>query len=575
MGRKTYSDWVPEVDQRPNSNQALLDLEADYKCRGAAADLFWRIEFHLDRLQHLDRVRSDFLNMQLLLQEDYGMHSEVEVTVGELRHIAEQLNMPEGMLRRMAEWLNMSEGEHRAAMVKRLNPFLNRIHDLVRNIQSSSRELASRLKDEWEASAFVQLHLVTILLRAIRKEMWGSLDLVDELVDIGEKAFELTLPDEDKWLFWTESKIYDIEALLREQGVDFESPGGATAHEETSPTEEQRRKSLWGVSAMFYNEAFKVKFDSGADEEALTCFAKACRLWQESGSGLSGELNLVEAGNCFERLRLTRSAVSSWKTVAESCNLIRDSLEIFPESEDLKTDLEILDRQKRPWVALAYWQYAATLAESEMSPTEFKKVLDSRKEGEISERIKLDFLEEDYELLEGDSLKALIEMEDTWYNAPLRGGRREAAVNELRLVFEHEVDAAVFRQIRKSIDNVLANGEKKRKLHLNSRPGGKLSLQDMATLLELAGNKHALEGLAVRRYIESLPLSSSDTNFLVSELPAYLHKLARARAKPEHREKVLLETIKGLRRTALGISEPSYLRNLLNIKKIVRQKSRH
>jgi len=559
MGRERYSDWVPEADQRPNSEQALGDLEADCTCRGAAADLFWHIESRLDQVQHLDRVRDVDQEALLFLQEYPG--NSAEETAEAIRILEERLNL--------------SDDERRAGMIEHIHTLLNRIHELVRVMESRSRDLAGRPKDEWVASAFVQLHLVTVLLRAIGKRCWGSSDLVDELVDIGEGAFELALPDEDVWLFFTESWFYGIKASLREEGVDLESPGRATAHEETSPTEEQRKQSLWAVSAMFCNEAFKAKFDSGADEEALTCFAKACRLWQESWSGLSGELNLVEAANCFERLKLTRTAVSSWKTVAESCNLIRDSLGTFPESEDLESNLEILDRQKRPFEAIAYWQQAATYAEGKMSPSDFNLVLDAREKGAISKRLKQDFLEEAYELLEEGSRKALIEAESRWYESLTLGGRREGMVNELRLAFEHEVDATVFRdrQVRKSIDKILANAAIRKRLHLSSKPGGRLGLQDMATLLELAGNEHALEALAVRSYIESLSLPDDDRDFLVSKLPEYLHKLAGTRAKPEHREKVPLETMKSLRRRALGIGEPSYLRKLLNIKKAVRQKS--
>jgi len=566
MGRETYSDWVPEADQRPNIEQALLDLEADCKCRGAAADLFWHIEFHyLDGLQHLDRVRKPDQDALLFLQDC----SRKVTGCPEEKQIADAI-------RRLEERLNLSEDELRASMIKDLHTLLNRIHELVRGMRSSSRELASCPEDEWVASAFVQLHLVTILLRAIRKKMWGSPELVDEFLDIGEVAFSV-IPLSD----YEGAPVSERRALktLIDAGytVSYRSGGDVSDDipDETQAIVEQRKQSLSAVIAMFYNEAFTATADKGANETALVCFARAAAFWEASTSALSGELNLLKAAECFESLISSKSTVSSWEGVAESCNLLCESLSVFPETEDLQLDLEIVDGQGMLWRAVEYWQHAATLAESEMSPSEFKLVLDAKEKEEISKRIKQDFLEEDYELLEGDSCKALIEAEDAWYNAPARGGRPEATVNELRLVFEHEVDATVFRQIRESIDEILANSEKKDKLHLNSRPGGKLSLRDMATMLEKAGDKHSLEVLAVRMYIESLSLGGDDRDFLVSKLPEYLRKLARTRAQPEHRGKVSLEAIKSLRRTALGIGESSYLRKLLNIKKAVRQKSSH
>jgi len=565
MGRETYSDWVPEADQRPNSEQALVDLEADCKCRGAAADLFWHIEFRLDQVQHLDRVRENYRKMLLLLQNDSRKVTgspEEEDTVDAIRILEERLNL--------------SEDELRASMIKDVHPLLNRIHELLRDMVSSSRDLAGRPQDEWVASAFVQLHLVTILLRSIRGRLWGSSDLVDELVDIGERAFEVIPSSDYEGVLVSERQA--LKALI-DAGYTFSyaSQDGVSSDipDETQSIVKQRKQSLSAIIAMFYNEAFTAAADKGANETALVCFARAAALWEASSSGLSGELNLSKAAGCFESLISSKSTVSSWKGVAESCNLLCESLSVFPETEDLQLDLDILDGQGVPWRAVDYWQHAATLAEGEMSPSEFKLVLDAKEKEEISKRIKQDFLEEDYNLLEGDSCKALIEAEDAWYNAPARGGRPEAAVNELRLVFEYEVDATVFRQIRRPVEQLLANTEIKKRLHLSSKRGGSLGLQDMATLLERAGNEHALEALPVRSYIESLPLPNDDKDFLVSKLPEYLRKLARTRAKPEHRERESLETMKSLRQTALGIGEPSYLRKLLNIKKAVRQKSTH
>ena len=569
MGRKTHSDWVPEADQRASTEAALQELEADCKCRGAAADLFWGIEFrYLDALQHLDRVRDSDRNMLLFLQDLLSM---VTGSPNE-EQIANAIRFRE-------ERLSLSDNELRASIPKDLFPFLNRIHDLVRNIRGSPRELASLPKDKWESSAFVQLHLVTILLRAIRKGMWGSPELVDEFLEIGIAACDVIPSSDYEGYLFSEKRAFKA---VRDAGytVSYVSQDEVSTDilDETQLVVKQQKQSLSAVMGMFSNEAFAATVDKDASEVALFFFARAAALWKASTSGLSGELDLSKAARCFENLISSKSRVSSWEEVAESCNLICESLDEFPESDDLWLGLEILDGQGMSWRASDYWMHAATLAESEMSPPEFKEALDLKEKEGISKRIKLDFLEEDYELLEGDSRKALIEMEDTWHNAPARGGRREAAVNELRLVFEHEVDATVFGQIYESIGKILANRKAKDELHLKSRPGGKLNLRDMATILERAGDRQCLVALPVRMYIESLSLGGDDRDFLVSKLPEYLNKLAKTRAKLEHRDKVekeLSETIKSLRRTALGIGEPSYLRKLLNIKRIVRQKSHH
>jgi len=219
-----------------------------------------------------------------------------------------------------------------------------------------------------------------------------------------------------------------------------------------------------------------------------------------------------------------------------------------------------------------YWQHAGTVAENEMSPTELAKVLSQERASRHVQTIVRDFVEGLWEYLEPNSQKALVQEEISWYDAPLQGGRPDSLVNELRLVFEYELDSIIFKHVRQSVDKILANPKLRTGLKLSARNARTLGLRDMAILLEESANTESSSVSPIRQFIERLPLSSADKAFICKDLPPYLHELATVRRQPEHRIglKEVAKKARKLRRRALGLGEPGLIARLISIKKTLR-----
>ncbi len=430
--------------------------------------------------------------------------------------------------------------------------------------------------DKLLSVAFTQLHLATILLRGVSKISWGSPEVAEDLISLGEKAFEYIREHHELYAGYLFSERQALKAM--EQAGYYAIPVPPEERNTTnfvepppkSPLQEQREESLSAVMSLFLNEQFKANRKRSRNEEALSAFAMAHALWAGSTSSLEGELSLQAAVDCCEDIFLNKTAVRDWEGIANACSLIMDNLSEFPDSSDLVLQ-DVLVKQGWSWPVVAYWQRAITLAESEMSPPQFKQALDLEKQSIHINRLKNDFLEDFISVLEPESFKALIQAERDWHESQPMGGRIEATSNELRLVFERELTALIFHRVREPINQILRNQELRKRLGIESKDTSRLSLREMAILLAEAGDNHSLTGLPIRELIERFPISREDKDFLYLDLPRYLHDLSDVRRSSEHPSRSdaiqLRSKTRLVRRKALGIGEESYLVRLLTIKK--------
>lgn len=523
--------------------QTIGALEDNPILREAASTLFWQVFFYLEAVETA-RPISEL--EELISSADPATREKAMV---ELERLKAQLQ---------EEWANFDL------------TLLNRIHNTSLMLSETTRDALAREPNELQANAFVQLHLATILLRAIRKQLWGSPELIEELARIGETVFEVLPWEEHKAILF--SSMYFYTRIVK----GGSRPDAVLAYEEDtsskpSADEEHRRESLCAVAAVFYAELFRLRRQQDDNLEALGHFSRAAALWAQSKSGLR-ELNMAEAVDCCENILSAKSSVQSWSDISEFCNLILDSVSENPYSEDLYSSIEIHDRQGIPWTVSRYWQHAGTVAENEMSPTELAKVLSQERASRHVQTIVRDFVEGLWEYLEPNSQKALVQEEISWYDAPLQGGRPDSLVNELRLVFEYELDSIIFKHVRQSVDKILANPKLRTGLKLSARNARTLGLRDMAILLEESANTESSSVSPIRQFIERLPLSSADKAFICKDLPPYLHELATVRRQPEHRIglKEVAKKARKLRRRALGLGEPGLIARLISIKKTLR-----
>jgi len=195
MSRSDYRDWVPDEDQQRffRIEQTVGELENNPTCREASSTLFWQAFFYLKKYH-------DQRGLETILE---GATSVEDAKKAEILDLAEKAK---GIIE--GEWSNFDI------------QLLNRFHEVLNRLRDESPRLIRKSPDELVASAFVQLHLVTILLRAQRKGLWGSPELLDSLMDIGMKAFA-ALPQEDySGVLISSRRFY---RHLRDKGIDPET----------------------------------------------------------------------------------------------------------------------------------------------------------------------------------------------------------------------------------------------------------------------------------------------------------------------------------------------------------------
>lgn len=468
--------------------------------------------------------------------------------------------------------------------------FCNRIHELLRLTSPPGRSDIIRQADNRTSAAFVKLHLVTLLLMAVSRHIWGTVELSETLCDIGERAFA-TLPIEEYGLDLVPSKSYQEpqgDVNIDWENLDLEGNLKRLADErELRELNIQSQRPLCWVSACFHLESFRCNRGI-QDEERLASFARAASLLAASGyDGLEEtEVGLLtepheenpieEAAHCFESIVTHKSLVSNWKGVSDSCRLIAQSLQPL-ENCSILWDSIPMTVNGFVWVSQSeYWNRASTIAELEMSPSDLvqERTLERRSQHEY--RMINDFLgEELWRALNEDSRNCLIAGEVILYDALLTG-RKGAFVNEMRLTFEYELQELIFERAQPLLDPMLANQKNREKWHVLSNSTSGLNLNEMAKLLLRDGDKNLSDVPPLSDAIAELGLQHSEYVFLTNELPKYLSELSEVRNMSEHRRqnRDFEERSFNVRRKALGIGQPGYLRRLLETKLNARRKDK-
>jgi hypothetical protein len=542
MARLSYEDWVPEEDRKRffRIEQTIGELENNPICQEASSTLFWQV----------------FLGLK-----------KGSATIEFMKNV-QSIEPSPSKEALSAELREKYIGPAHAKLDRIFNVLLGLNREPMTNVREGGQ-------DRLLSVAFTQLHLATALLTSISKISWGSPEVAENLISLGERAFKYISEH---------NELYAGSLLSERQALQFLAQAGYSVTHvapnemntttftglDKSPLQEQREESFSEVMSLFLNEQFKAHRKRGRNEEALSSFAMAVALWAGSTSSLEGELSLQAAVDCCEDIFLNKTAVRDWESVANACSLVMENLAEFPDSSNFVLQ-DVLDKPGRPWLAVSYWQRAITLAEMEKSPTQIKETFDLLNQSTHFNRLKNDFLEDFFNVLEPESLKALIQAERDWHESQPMGGRIEATANELRLVFERELTVLIFNRAREPVNQLLGNQESRKKLGIESKDTSRLSLREMAILLTDAGNNGSFTGLPIRELIERFPISRKDKDFLYVDLPRYLQDLNNVRRSGEHPSRSdaiqLRSRTRVVRRKALGIGEESYLVRLLTIKK--------
>jgi hypothetical protein len=542
MSELQYDYWVPEEDQQRyfRVEQTLGELESNITSRNAVNCLFWQCYFGLSRLETI-------MNLERLFSEGLP-----EPEKQQCMDIVSKLKATDD-----SPWATLSQTH------------FDRILELEKKIENKKHQ---HINEEGISSlAIVKLCLVTILLVARRKISWGDSELFEDLISSGVTSYNLL------------KNVYGFEDILlsprefRQMRSEMETEIGtplvseSVAESSESTPDEQIENSFFAIVSLFLRDHFEAMANLGKEEEALSSFAESVAFWANSYVTLNIKEYVQSGVDCFENMLKKKSQNYNWQKIANEASLIAESFDEENSYDDHSELIQVKDATGWNWSANIYWQRASTMAENELSPSQFRQVLDAENRSRHVDRIKRDFLGDLFNTLEVDSRKALIQAEISWYDSEKMGGREAATINELRLVFEKELNSFVFSRIKEPLNRILSNPDHRKQLGIQTKDVKKISLRDMAKLLTEASNIHSLIGLPIKDYIWQLPIQKPDKEYIVSELPTFLNSLSDIRNFNEHpgTKTEWAKEINNLRRRTLGIGCESKLVRMLLIKRSV------
>ena len=256
--------------------------------------------------------------------------------------------------------------------------------------------------------------------------------------------------------------------------------------------------------------------------------------------------NIQEAADIFEVLKSNSRKVKDWGKVREVCQTLD-----YTAGDLYDQGAPIRDGEGNEWAPIEYWVSAVAFAECQMSPSELQTYKEEGESREAERRLKRDFFDNLWETLEPDVRELLVEIEIHWDR-----GQFNDVVMDLRPALEKELAATI---------PVL-----KQAYEIPKGPSNRLVSTRMLNLLKED---------EVRDWIKSHTLAP-DYTFIVKEIPSNLWKVINARNCFEHKddpfnlqpksESAMIEDVKSLRKTMLGIGCEGVLVRLAKIKSAVR-----
>lgn len=263
------------------------------------------------------------------------------------------------------------------------------------------------------------------------------------------------------------------------------------------------------------------------------------------------------------------SQVVDWGAVSEASQSLaagfRADMGVRRSYEDDVPEWESLE-----W---AYWEQAAKLAMSRLTPDQLALALRRRDEEQHRVRLSADVFYDTWEHMEPATRSQLITMERNWYESNRSPEDLGNIPNDLRKICEIELRGCLY-PFRSTIERMLSDSTLAATLTLHSRRFESISLGDMAKLLECVHDS-VDRAKPLRAALELAPLTDKEREFMLVWLPRYARDLWYARNKSEHEFRWDAKQTARSRRRLLGIDCPGILPQLIRIKRKLRDSDRH
>ncbi|MGA8849394.1 MAG: hypothetical protein WB564_06190 [Dehalococcoidia bacterium] len=314
------------------------------------------------------------------------------------------------------------------------------------------------------------------------------------------------------------------------------------------------------VSQMRYEDALS-HISEGAWDICATTIEQATEYSAETGHvdfhnngflpylpHLGHEFDIQEAADIFEEIKKHPKDINDWGSVKLYCDVLKylGYIELYDGLLD-----DITDSSGEEFVAGEYWGKAITFAEQRMQiiSSPFHILTKEKQErAETEDRLKRDFLSENWRELPGESLQKLVDAEIAWIH-----GRLGDMMKEFRPFLEM-VLPSIFIFLRPTT---------------RERGDPRLPLTVM---------RDGIKGKQIiQASIRGLKIQEHDKQWVIGYLPTFLNEVIGLRnyfekerlqqKSPETEEKMRDKAI-SVRRTLLGIGCEGVLPQLLEIKKI-------
>lgn len=272
--------------------------------------------------------------------------------------------------------------------------------------------------------------------------------------------------------------------------------------------------------------------------------------------------------------------IEMWRHVRNSIESVRNRQELRSCLKDLE---EIMWREGRDADSgdctddepgFVYVPRQISFVDGRLSQQEITELIDQQKRGYQEKRLRIDFLDDLWWLLEVETRERLISAESEWYDGHDRFSYVESAVEHYSAALEIELRALLFSvdEVRRFVERIIFRQRRDKSyaktIKLASRDTASINLKDISKLLKYTA-QHGEDTEVIRKAISALPVAEKERALLSDgQFLEDMHDIYQLRIDSTHslgNPHILLRT-QDLRRRILGIGCRGYITTLAAMK---------
>jgi len=241
-----------------------------------------------------------------------------------------------------------------------------------------------------------------------------------------------------------------------------------------------------------------------------------------------------------------------WLSNKRPDNTLMSWLEDKEVSNDVMTEEFYWDH------ASDFWENALGWLEAQLTPSEFKEILNEREENAAEKRLKTYFFEGDlWDTLPERTRSSLISADRDWFSGTV--ARKEAIFNELRIAAEELLHSGLWNPLAQWVQNLKEHNNDTKWLIERRQELSQKGL--MPTLLDF---ERTCRLSITNVFLKEKGVSNEDRAWFCNQLPKSLYHLRRARNRAEHEsdDQWTRQDLSRFYNEFIGIGQPGILPKL-------------